>query len=76
MIMIVFLGEKILGNLGINIIQKVFGILLLVIAVKLFSTNVPKFKYQSLQLLPCLVILYYENTNNNFDGSVHGDDGF
>lgn len=34
--------EKILGKQGINIIQKVFGIVLLAIAVKLFATNVGK----------------------------------
>lgn len=34
--------EKILGKQGINIIRKVFGIVLLAIAVKLFATNVAK----------------------------------
>jgi multiple antibiotic resistance protein len=34
--------EKILGKQGINIIRKVFGIVLLDIAVKLFATNVGK----------------------------------
>ena len=34
--------EKILGKQGINIIRKVFGIVLLAIAVKLFATNVRK----------------------------------
>jgi multiple antibiotic resistance protein len=34
--------EKILGKQGINIIRKVFGIILLAIAVKLFATNVGK----------------------------------
>ncbi len=34
--------EKILGKQGINIIRKVFGIVLLAIAVKLFATNVGK----------------------------------
>lgn len=32
--------EKILGRSGINIIRKVFGVVLLAIAVKLFTTNV------------------------------------
>lgn len=32
--------EKLLGRSGINIIRKVFGVVLLAIAVKLFSTNV------------------------------------
>jgi multiple antibiotic resistance protein len=32
--------EKLLGNGGINIIRKVFGVILLAIAVKLFKTNV------------------------------------
>lgn len=34
--------EKILGKQGINIIRKVFGIVLLAIAVKLFATNFGK----------------------------------
>ena len=34
--------ERILGKQGINIIRKVFGIVLLAIAVKLFATNVAK----------------------------------
>lgn len=34
--------EKILGKQGIKIIRKVFGIILLAIAVKLFATNVSK----------------------------------
>lgn len=34
--------EKILGKQGINIIRKVFGIILLAIAVKLFATNAGK----------------------------------
>ena len=34
--------EKILGKQGINIIRKVFGIILLAIAVKLFATNIGK----------------------------------
>jgi multiple antibiotic resistance protein len=34
--------ERIMGKQGINIIRKVFGIVLLVIAVKLFATNVGK----------------------------------
>jgi len=34
--------EKILGKQGINIIRKVFGIVLMAIAVKLFATNVGK----------------------------------
>jgi multiple antibiotic resistance protein len=34
--------EKILGKQGINIIRKIFGIVLLAIAVKLFATNVAK----------------------------------
>ena len=33
---------KILGKQGINVIQKIFGIVLLAIAVKLFATNVGK----------------------------------
>ena len=33
---------KILGKHGINIIRKVFGIILLAIAVKLFATNIGK----------------------------------
>ena len=33
---------KILGKQGINIIRKVFGIILLAIAVKLFATNIGK----------------------------------
>lgn len=32
--------EKILGNNGISIIRKVFGVILLAIAVKLFATNI------------------------------------
>jgi multiple antibiotic resistance protein len=32
--------ERFLGKQGINIVRKVFGIILLVIAVKLFATNV------------------------------------
>jgi multiple antibiotic resistance protein len=32
--------EKILGNSGISVIRKVFGIILLAIAVKLFASNV------------------------------------
>ena len=32
--------EKILGNTGLSIIRKVFGVVLLAIAVKLFATNV------------------------------------
>ena len=34
--------ERILGKQGINVIRKVFGIVLLAIAVKLFATNVAK----------------------------------
>ena len=34
--------EKILGKQGINIIRKVFGIVLMAIAVKLFATNIGK----------------------------------
>lgn len=34
--------EKILGKQGISIIRKVFGIILLAIAVKLFATNIGK----------------------------------
>lgn len=34
--------ERVLGKQGINIIRKVFGIILLAIAVKLFATNVGK----------------------------------
>jgi multiple antibiotic resistance protein len=34
--------EKILGEGGINIIRKIFGIILLAIAVKLFKTNIDK----------------------------------
>ncbi len=34
--------QKILGKTGISIIRKVFGIILLAIAVKLFATNVGK----------------------------------
>ena len=33
--------EKIIGQVGIAILRKVFGIILLAIAVKLFSTNLP-----------------------------------
>ncbi|AVR47329.1 hypothetical protein C7S20_04720 [Christiangramia fulva] len=32
--------EKILGSQGINVIRKVFGVILLAIAVKLFATNI------------------------------------
>ncbi len=32
--------EKVLGNNGINVIRKVFGVILLAIAVKLFATNI------------------------------------
>jgi multiple antibiotic resistance protein len=32
--------EKVLGNSGLSIIRKVFGVVLLAIAVKLFATNV------------------------------------
>ena len=32
--------ERILGNSGINIIRKVFGVVLLSIAVKLFTNNI------------------------------------
>lgn len=32
--------EKVLGNNGLNVIRKVFGVILLAIAVKLFATNV------------------------------------
>lgn len=32
--------EKILGNNGINVIRKVFGVILLAIAVKLFTSNI------------------------------------
>ncbi|NBS18876.1 MAG: MarC family protein, partial [Flavobacteriia bacterium] len=32
--------ERFLGKQGINIVRKVFGIILLAIAVKLFATNV------------------------------------
>ena len=35
-----------------------------------------KFKYKPIQSVRSLVILYYENTNKNFDGSVPRDDGF
>jgi multiple antibiotic resistance protein len=34
--------EKLLGDGGIAILQKVFGIILLAIAVKLFSSNLPE----------------------------------
>ena len=34
--------EKILGKKGVNIIRKVFGIVLMAIAVKLFATNIGK----------------------------------
>ena len=33
--------ERILGRTGISIIRKVFGVILLAIAVKLFATNAP-----------------------------------
>lgn len=32
--------EKVLGNQGINVIRKIFGVILLAIAVKLFTTNI------------------------------------
>ena len=32
--------EKILGNQGISVIRKIFGVILLAIAVKLFATNI------------------------------------
>ncbi|HKJ48793.1 MAG TPA: MarC family protein, partial [Christiangramia sp.] len=32
--------EKILGSQGINVIRKVFGVILLAIAVKLFAANI------------------------------------
>jgi len=32
--------ERVLGNSGINIIRKVFGVVLLSIAVKLFTNNI------------------------------------
>jgi multiple antibiotic resistance protein len=32
--------EKFLGAAGINVLEKVFGIILLAIAVKLFSNNI------------------------------------
>ena len=32
--------EKLIGNQGINILRKVFGIILLAIGVKLFTTNI------------------------------------
>jgi multiple antibiotic resistance protein len=32
--------EKILGSQGIHIIRKVFGIILLAIGIKLFTTNI------------------------------------
>lgn len=31
--------EKVLGNAGLNVVRKIFGIILLAIAVKLFATN-------------------------------------
>mgnify|MGYP003624545123 CR=1 FL=1 len=33
--------EKLLGENGINVIRKIFGVILLAIAVKLFSSNIP-----------------------------------
>ncbi len=33
--------EKVLGANGLNVIRKIFGVILLAIAVKLFATNVP-----------------------------------
>ena len=32
--------EKVLGSQGINVIRKIFGVILLAIAVKLFATNI------------------------------------
>ena len=32
--------ERILGKQGINVIRKIFGVILLAIAVKLFTTNI------------------------------------
>jgi len=32
--------EKIIGKNGINILRKIFGVILLAIAVKLFATNI------------------------------------
>ena len=32
--------EKMIGNQGINILRKVFGIILLAIGIKLFTTNI------------------------------------
>ena len=32
--------EKVLGKQGINVIRKIFGVILLAIAVKLFATNI------------------------------------
>ena len=32
--------ERIIGKNGINILRKIFGVILLAIAVKLFATNV------------------------------------
>jgi multiple antibiotic resistance protein len=34
--------EKVLGNNGLTVIRKVFGIILLAIAVKLFAANAPQ----------------------------------
>jgi multiple antibiotic resistance protein len=34
--------EKVLGNTGIQIIRKIFGVVLLAIAVKLFASNIPQ----------------------------------
>ncbi|MFT6323674.1 MAG: multiple antibiotic resistance protein [Halieaceae bacterium] len=34
--------EKVLGNTGIQIIRKIFGVVLLSIAVKLFASNIPQ----------------------------------
>ena len=33
--------ERVLGQNGLSVIRKVFGVVLLAIAVKLFATNVP-----------------------------------
>jgi len=32
--------EKVLGKQGINVVRKIFGVILLAIAVKLFATNI------------------------------------
>ena len=48
--------ERMLGKSGINIIQKVFGIILLAIAVKLFTSNIGQ--------LCKPISLSYENTTS------------